>query len=35
MSQYGAQAMAMDGADYKQILAHYYPETELITLPDA
>lgn len=35
MSQYGAQAMAMDGADYKQILAHYYPETELITLPNA
>lgn len=24
MSQYGADAMAMEGADYKQILAHYY-----------
>ena len=25
MSQYGANAMASDGADYKQILLHYYP----------
>lgn len=29
MSQYGADAMAAGGADYKQILAHYYPGTEL------
>lgn len=29
MSQYGANAMASDGADYKEILAYYYPETEL------
>ena len=30
MSQYGAKVMARDGADYRQILAHYYPGTELI-----
>ena len=24
MSQYGALAMAQDGADYREILAHYY-----------
>ena len=29
MSQYGANAMAVQGADYKEILAYYYPETEL------
>ena len=29
MSQYGAEAMAVAGKDYKQILAHYYPGTEL------
>ncbi|MBR2405202.1 MAG: stage II sporulation protein D [Clostridia bacterium] len=29
MSQYGAQAMAIDGADYKTILSHYYPGTNL------
>lgn len=29
MSQYGAQNMAKQGADYKQILAWYYPNTEL------
>lgn len=29
MSQYGAEAMAAGGANYKQILAHYYPGTEL------
>ena len=29
MSQYGANVMARDGADYRQILAHYYPGTEL------
>lgn len=30
MSQYGAEAMALEGADFKQILAHYYPGTELL-----
>ncbi len=29
MSQYGAQVMAREGADYRTILAHYYPGTEL------
>lgn len=29
MSQYGANAMAQDGASYAEILAHYYPGTEL------
>lgn len=29
MSQYGADAMAVNGSDYKQILAHYYPGTAL------
>ena len=29
MSQYGAQNMAKQGSDYKQILAWYYPGTEL------
>ncbi len=32
MSQYGADYMARQGADYKEILAHYYPGT---TLEDA
>lgn len=31
MSQYGANVMAARGADYTQILAHYYPGTELCT----
>ena len=30
MSQYGAQAMALNGSDYTQILAHYYAGTELM-----
>ena len=30
MSQYGAMVMARDGADYREILAHYYPGTELV-----
>lgn len=30
MSQYGADAMAAGGADYRQILAHYYTGTELM-----
>lgn len=29
MSQYGADAMAAGGSSYAQILAHYYPGTEL------
>ncbi len=29
MSQYGADAMAVTGADYVQILAHYYPGTAI------
>ena len=29
MSQYGADAMAMEGSSYGQILAHYYPGTLL------
>ena len=31
MSQYGAEAMAAAGSDYREILAHYYPGTELMT----
>lgn len=31
MSQYGADAMAMQGNSYQEILAHYYRGTELIT----
>lgn len=30
MSQYGANVMAQRGADYKEILTHYYPGTELV-----
>ena len=29
MSQYGADAMAVAGSDWRQILAHYYPGTEV------
>ncbi len=29
MSQYGANVMAKNGFDYKEILSHYYPQTEL------
>lgn len=29
MSQYGANAMAADGSDYREILAHYYPGSTL------
>ena len=29
MSQYGANAMAKEGFDYKAILTHYYTGTEL------
>ena len=30
MSQYGANVMAAQGADFREILAHYYPGAELI-----
>jgi stage II sporulation protein D len=30
MSQYGAECMARDGADYTEILSHYYPGTALV-----
>lgn len=30
MSQYGADAMAVNGSDYKEILSHYYKGTELL-----
>lgn len=30
MSQYGANVMAQSGADYRTILAHYYPGTVLV-----
>ena len=30
MSQYGANAMAKSGADYREILAHYYPGTQIV-----
>ena len=33
MSQYGAQLYAAQGMDYRAILAHYYPGTELTSLP--
>ena len=29
MSQYGANAMAVQGKTYKEILSHYYPGTDL------
>lgn len=30
LSQYGANAMAADGADFREILGHYYPGTALL-----
>lgn len=30
MSQYGAQAMAEKGAEFREILEHYYPGTEMV-----
>jgi stage II sporulation protein D len=30
MSQWGAQAMAMRGASYREILAAFYPGTQLV-----
>lgn len=32
MSQYGADAMAVTGSSYCDILSHYYPGTQLVTL---
>ena len=32
MSQYGADAMAANGSDFRDILAHYYPGTEIETI---
>ena len=32
MSQYGAQVLALQGADWREILAHYYPGAELSEL---
>lgn len=32
MSQYGADAMAVQGKTYEEILGHYYPGTEIATL---
>ena len=34
MSQYGANVMARQGLNYRQILLHYYPGTELSFLPE-
>lgn len=35
LSQYGARAMALDGRDYREILSHYYKNTEIkrLSLP--
>jgi stage II sporulation protein D len=33
MSQWGAEGYALHGYDYRRILAHYYPHTELTTAP--
>jgi len=33
LSQYGAKAMAENGADYRQILSYYYPGTEIKKQP--
>lgn len=33
MSQYGAEAMAVSGSSYQEILAHYYPGTVLSAVP--
>ena len=32
MSQYGANSMAEKGKDYKEILEHYYPGTDILEL---
>ncbi|MDR1736551.1 MAG: stage II sporulation protein D [Oscillospiraceae bacterium] len=35
MSQYGARAMAIDGADFREILLWYYKDTVMTTLAEA
>ncbi|MBR4878541.1 MAG: hypothetical protein IKU13_01755, partial [Clostridia bacterium] len=32
MSQYGAKAMALEGAKYTDILSHYYTDTKLLQM---
>ena len=32
MSQYGANVMARQGSTWQEILAHYYPGTQLVRL---
>ena len=34
MSQYGAQGMALEGYDYKEILKHYYTGIEIVSLDE-
>jgi SpoIID/LytB domain protein len=34
MSQWGAEGYARHGWDYRRILAHYYPQTTLMQVPD-
>lgn len=34
MSQYGAEAMALQGSSYDEILSYYYPDTQLVTLDE-
>ncbi len=34
MSQYGANYMAQQGADYKEILNHYYTNVEIVSITD-
>jgi stage II sporulation protein D len=34
MSQYGAEGFAARGADYREVLTHYYPGTKLAQAPD-
>jgi len=33
MSQYGANAMAREGASYVKILSHYYPGAAVVPMP--
>jgi SpoIID/LytB domain protein len=32
MCQFGATGMAANGADFRSILEHYYPNSELVVL---
>jgi peptidoglycan hydrolase-like amidase len=32
LCQSGAKAMAADGADFRQILGHYYPNTTIVAI---